>query len=252
VVGASAYTRTIDFKAFREIADSVGAYLMADMAHIAGLVAAGVHPSPAPYADFVTSTTHKTLRGPRGGMIMTRKELGKTVDKVIFPGIQGGPLMHVIAAKAVAFKEAMQPEFKVYQAQVVKNAQALAAGLVARGFSLVSGGTDNHMMLVDLTNKGVTGQEAETALDIAGITLNKNGIPFDEKPPTITSGIRIGTPIVTTRGMMEPEMEQIAGMITEVIAGIKDAGTLARVSDRAKALALRFPVYESLAAPAGR
>jgi glycine hydroxymethyltransferase len=244
VVGASAYPRVIDFKAFREIADSVGALLMADMAHIAGLVAAGQHPNPAPYADFVTSTTHKTLRGPRGGMVMTRQEFAKTLDKVIFPGLQGGPLMHIIAAKAVAFKEAMEPEFREYQSQVVKNARALAAGLMDRGFKLVSGGTDNHMMLVDLTNKGVTGQEANVALDAAGVTVNKNGIPFDEKPPTITSGIRIGTPIVTTRGMKEPEMAEIASLVAEVVDNISDSSVVSRVREKAKALALRFPVYE--------
>ncbi|HLB25495.1 MAG TPA: serine hydroxymethyltransferase [Nitrospirota bacterium] len=251
VVGASAYPRIIDFKAFREIADSVGALVMADMAHIAGLVAGGQHPSPAPYADFVTSTTHKTLRGPRGGMVMARAEFARTVDKVIFPGIQGGPLMHVIAAKAVAFREAMEPDFRQYQAQVVKNAAALADELISRGFSLVSGGTDNHMMLVDLTNKGVTGSEAEAALDLAGITVNKNGIPFDEKPPTITSGIRIGTPIVSTRGMKEPEMSEIAELIYSVIEDIKDAGNLERVRERAKELALKFPVYERHRASAG-
>jgi len=251
VVGASAYSRIIDFKAFREIADSVGALLMADMAHIAGLIAAGVHPSPAEYADFVTTTTHKTLRGPRGGMIMTRtKEHAKAVDKVIFPGIQGGPLMHVIAAKAVAFKEAMQPAFKDYQAQVVKNAAVLAREMVSRGFNIVSGGTDNHLMLIDLTNKGVTGHEAEIALDIAGITVNKNGIPFDEKPAAVTSGIRMGTPIVTTRGMKEPEMAQIAGMVADVIDNIKDPAALARVSEKARTLAERFPVYETLGASA--
>jgi len=244
VVGASAYPRVLDFKAFREIADSVGAYLMADIAHIAGLVAAGQHPSPVPYADFVTTTTHKTLRGPRGGMVMTRAEFAKTIDKVIFPGLQGGPLMHVIAAKAVAFREAMEPEFKQYQVQVIKNANSLAEGLIKRGFKLVSGGTDNHLMLVDLTNKGVTGQEAESALDMAGITLNKNGIPFDEKPPTITSGVRLGTPIVTTRGMKEREMAEVADMMASVIHDIKDEANLARVRERAKALALRFPVYE--------
>lgn len=252
VVGASAYPRIIDFKRFREIADSVGALLMADMAHIAGLVAGGQHPSPAPYADFVTTTTHKTLRGPRGGMVMTsRREFAKAVDKVIFPGIQGGPLMHVIAAKAVAFKEAMEPEFKVYQAQVVKNAVALAGELASKGFKLVSGGTENHLMLLDLTVKGVTGHEAETALDIAGITVNKNGIPFDEKPPTVTSGIRIGTPIVTTRGMKEPEMAMIAEMVADVIHDIKDAAVLSRVRDKAEALALKFPVYQGFETSAG-
>ncbi len=251
VVGASAYPRIIDFKRFREIADMVGAYLMADMAHIAGLVAGGVHPSPVPYAHFVTSTTHKTLRGPRGGMIMCNDEaLGKKIDHVIFPGIQGGPLMHVIAAKAVAFREASEPEFRTYQAQVARNAQALAEELIARGFDLVSGGTDNHLMLVDLTNKGVTGKEAEAALDLAGITVNKNGIPFDLKPPTVTSGIRIGTPIVTTRGMKEPEMAEIGDMIASVIHDINDAGNLERVRERAKSLASQFPVYEGHGASA--
>jgi glycine hydroxymethyltransferase len=250
VVGASAYPRIIDFKRFREIADMVGAYLMADIAHIAGLIAGGVHPSPVPYAHYVTSTTHKTLRGPRGGLIMCSEELGKKVDHVIFPGIQGGPLMHVIAAKAVAFREAAEPEFRAYQAQVVRNASTLADELIARGFDLISGGTDNHLMLVDLTNKGVTGKEAEAALDIAGITVNKNGIPFDLKPPTITSGIRIGTPIVTTRGMKEPEMAEIAEMIASVIHDINDASNLERVRERAKALALQFPVYEGFGASA--
>jgi len=246
VVGASAYPRTIDFKAFREIADSVGAYLMADIAHIAGLIAGGAHPSASPYADFVTTTTHKTLRGPRGGMVMCRAEHAKAVDRVVFPGIQGGPLMHVIAAKAVALKEAMTPEFKTYQAQVVKNASALATGLTSRGFTLVSGGTDNHLMLVDLTGKGITGHEAESALDIAGITVNKNGIPFDEKPPTVTSGIRLGTPIVTTRGMKESDMDTIAGMIAEVAVEGRDAHRMEDVRVRAKAMALRFPVYENI------
>lgn len=250
VVGASAYPRIIDFRRFREIADMVGAYLMADIAHIAGLIAAGVHPSPVPYAHYVTSTTHKTLRGPRGGLIMCSEELGKKVDHVIFPGIQGGPLMHVIAAKAVAFREAAEPEFRTYQAQVVRNASTLADELTARGFDLISGGTDNHLMLVDLTNKGVTGKEAEAALDIAGITVNKNGIPFDLKPPTITSGIRIGTPIVSTRGMKEPEMAEIADMIASVIHDINDASNLERVRERAKALASQFPVYEGFGASA--
>jgi glycine hydroxymethyltransferase len=252
VVGASAYPRVIDFKAFREIADKVGAVLMADIAHIAGLVAVGLHPSPAPYADFVTTTTHKTLRGPRGGLTMCRQEFAKAVDKVVFPGLQGGPLMHVIAAKAVSFKEAMEPEFREYQEQVIKNARALAAGLTSRGFELFSGGTDNHLMLVDLTNKGVTGQEAETALDLAGITLNKNGIPFDQKPPTITSGIRIGTPIVTTRGMKEAEMDNIAALVAEVIDNIKDPGVIARVAEKAKALATSYPIFEGRGAAAGK
>jgi len=252
VVGASSYPRTIDFARFREAADKAGAYLMADIAHIAGLIAAGLHPSPAPYADFVTTTTHKTLRGPRGGMVMCRADFAKAVDRVVFPGIQGGPLMHVIAAKAVALKEAKTPEFKVYQAQVLKNARVLAQGLKDRGFRLVSAdpgeggnpGTENHLMLVDLTDKGVTGQEAEVALDAAGITVNKNGIPFDEKPPTVTSGIRLGTPIVTTRGMKEPEMDEVADMVAMAIAGVKDAARLSGIRERAKALAMKFPVYE--------
>jgi glycine hydroxymethyltransferase len=250
VVGASAYSRTIDFEAFRRAADVAGGYLMADIAHIAGLIAADCHPNPVPYADFVTTTTHKTLRGPRGGMTMCRKEFGKAVDKAVFPGIQGGPLMHVIAAKAVAFKEAQMPEFREYQEQVVRNAAALAKAMTDRGFNIVSGGTDNHLMLIDLTNKGVTGQEAESALDLAGITVNKNGVPFDEKPPTVTSGIRLGTPTVTTRGMKEPEMEEIASLISDVVSGPTDLPLLAKVQDKAKELALRFPVYAGEEEPA--
>ena len=206
VAGASAYPRTIDFKRFREIADKVSAYLMVDMAHIAGLVAAGLHPSPVPYADFVTTTTHKTLRGPRGGMILCKEKYAKDLDKSVFPGVQGGPLMHVIAGKAVCFKEALTPEFKEYQKQIIKNAKVLAEELMNRGFKLVSGGTDNHLMLVDLTNKGVTGKDAEAMLDEVGITVNKNTIPFDKQKPNIASGLRIGTPAMTTRGMKEEEM----------------------------------------------
>src|SRR5213596_161027 len=209
VAGASAYPRIIDYPRFRQIADDVGALLMVDMAHIAGLVAAGLHPSPVPYADFVTTTTHKTLRGPRGGIIMCKAEHAKAVDKAIFPGTQGGPLMHVIAAKAVALHEALSPAFKLYQRQVVANARTLASGLAQRGYRVVSGGTDTHLFLVNLSGNGVTGKEAETALDAAGITVNKNAVPYDEKPPAVASGIRLGTPIVSTRGMREPEMNEI-------------------------------------------
>ncbi len=240
IVGASAYSRFLDFKRFREIADKTGSFLMVDIAHIAGLIAAGVHPSPVPYADFVTSTTHKTLRGPRGGMIMCREKFARAVDKAIFPGIQGGPLMHIIAAKAVAFKEAMKNEFKTYQKQVVKNARSLASELQKKGFKIVSDGTDTHLMLVDLTNKGVTGKEAAIALDDAGITVNHNSIPYDERPPIITSGIRLGTPIVTTRGMKEKEMKAVAGMIAAVIENINDKKIKKDVAAEAKRLALRF------------
>ena len=240
IVGASAYSRILDFKRFREIADKTGSFLMVDIAHIAGLIAAGVHPSPVPYADFVTSTTHKTLRGPRGGMIMCREKFARAVDKAIFPGIQGGPLMHIIAAKAVAFKEAMKNEFKTYQKQVVKNARSLASELQKKGFKIVSDGTDTHLMLVDLTNKGVTGKEAAIALDDAGITVNHNSIPYDERPPIITSGIRLGTPIVTTRGMKEKEMKAVAGMIAAVIENINDKKIKKDVAAEAKRLALRF------------
>jgi glycine hydroxymethyltransferase len=241
VTGASAYPRIFDFKRLREIADRSGALLMADIAHIAGLVAAGVHPSPVPYADFVTTTTQKTLRGPRGGMVMCKGEYAKAIDKAVFPGLQGGPLMHVIAAKAVAFKEALTPEFKIYQRQIVANAQALAEGLLKRGFRLISGGTDNHLMLADLSNRDVTGKEAETALDRAGITVNKNAIPFDEKPPAVASGIRLGTPCVTTRGMKEREMEIIAEAIDRVTANPNDAVVIRETQKRMKALCKKFP-----------
>jgi glycine hydroxymethyltransferase len=244
VVGASAYSRTIDFDKCTEIAREAGAYLMADIAHIAGLIAAGVHPSPFPYADFVTTTTHKTLRGPRGGMIMCRKEHGRAIDKMIFPGIQGGPLVHAIAAKAVAFKEALAPEFKKYQAAVVGNARKLAEELMSRGYKIISGGTDNHLMLIDLSNKGITGQEAETALDRAGITLNKNAIPFDERPPAVTSGIRIGTPSVTSRGMGEGEMALIAELIDEVLLNINDETAIEGFRGRVSELCGKFPIYE--------
>lgn len=246
VAGASAYPRVIDFKKFREIADKAGAYLMVDMAHIAGLVAAGEHPSPVPYAHVVTTTTHKTLRGPRGGVIMTNdEEIAKKIDKAIFPGIQGGPLMHIIAAKAVAFKQALSPEFKEYQHQIVKNAKALAEVLEKGGLRLVSGGTDNHMILVDLkSSKDLTGQAVEKALDKAGITVNKNGIPYDTEKPMVTSGIRIGTPAVTTRGMKEKEMEEIGYFILETIENINDDKKLSEIKEKVKELCLRFPLYE--------
>ncbi|RMG75084.1 MAG: serine hydroxymethyltransferase [Nitrospirae bacterium] len=243
VTGASAYSRVIDFKAFAEIAQEVGAYLLADIAHIAGLVAAGLHPSPFPHADFVTTTTHKTLRGPRGGMIMCREEFAKKIDKMIFPGIQGGPLVHVIAAKAVAFKEALSDEFRLYQEQVIKNAKKLSEELINRGFQIISGGTDNHLMLVDLTSKGITGKDAEAALDRAGIVVNKNAIPFDSLPPTITSGIRLGTPCVTTRGMKEDEMVEIASLIENVLNNSKDEDQIKQLSNRVQALCERFPIY---------
>ena len=243
IAGASAYSRIIDFKGFSEIAKEVGAYLMADIAHIAGLIAAGIHPNPCPYADFVTTTTHKTLRGPRGGMIMCKKEFGKAVDKTIFPGIQGGPLMHVIAAKAVALKEAMAEGFREYQAQVVRNAKALSGALKDRGYRIVSGGTDNHVMLVALANKGITGKEAEEALDRAGITANKNSIPFDPRPPFVTSGIRLGTPVVTTRGMKEKEMEVIAGLITKVLSNIGREDLAVEVRETVQELCKKYPVY---------
>jgi glycine hydroxymethyltransferase len=243
VCGYSAYSRVLDFARFRKIADRVGAYLMADIAHIAGLVAAGEHPNPAPYADFVTTTTHKTLRGPRGGMILCKEKFGKAVDRIIFPGIQGGPLVHVIAAKAVAFKEALKPEFKEYQQQVVMNARALSKVLVADGFRIVSGGTDNHLMLVDLTPKDITGKDAEIALDAAGITVNKNSIPYDQKSPVTTSGIRLGTPIVTTRGMREPEMKIIGDLICEVLANGKSPEKLAAIKERTRAFCCKFPLF---------
>jgi len=244
VVGASAYSRTLDFKAFSDIAKEFGAYLLADIAHIAGLVAAGVHPSPVPYADFVTTTNHKTLRGPRGGMIMCRAEYAKAVDKMIFPGIQGGPLVHVIAAKAVALKEAMGEDFRLYQQQVVDNAKTLAAELIRRGFSIISGGTDNHLMLIDLNNKNITGKEADEALDKAGITVNKNAIPYDQRPPAITSGIRLGTPCITTRGMGKAEMVEIADLISSVINNSKAPEAIAVNAKRVKSLCDRFPIYK--------
>lgn len=245
VAGASAYSRTIDFKKFREIADKVGAILMVDMAHIAGLVAAGEHPSPIPYAHVVTTTTHKTLRGPRGGVIMTNdEEIAKKIDKAIFPGIQGGPLMHIIAAKAVAFKQALEPEFKEYQRQVVKNAKILAEVLNAGGLRVVSGGTDNHMVLIDVkANKNLTGAQVEKALGKAGITVNKNGIPYDTEKPMVTSGIRIGSPAMTTRGMKEEEMKQIANFILQVVDNIDDDKKLTEIREQVKELCLKFPLY---------
>jgi glycine hydroxymethyltransferase len=245
VVGASAYPRTLDFPKFHEIAKAVGAYLMVDIAHIAGLIAAGLHPSPIPYADFVTTTTHKTLRGPRGGMVMCKAEYAKALDKAVFPGLQGGPLMHVIAAKAVALKEALSPGFKKYQQHVLANAKALARGLQKRGFRIVSGGTDTHLMLVDVAkSKGMTGKEAEAALDEAGITVNKNAIPFDEKPPAIASGIRLGTPIVTTRGMRAKEMDEIAAAIDKVLSHHQDETVQRLVRSRMRTLCGKFPIFE--------
>ena len=245
VAGASAYSRVIDFKKFREIADEVGAYLMVDMAHIAGLVAAGEHPNPMEYADIVTSTTHKTMRGPRGGIILTNnEEIAKKIDKAIFPGIQGGPLMHIIAAKAVAFKEALSPEFKEYQKQVVKNAKAMADSLVKGGLRIVSGGTDNHLMLVDLRPKGVTGKMAEEGLEKAGITCNKNSIPNDPEKPFITSGVRLGTPAITARGMKEDEAVQIAEMIIKVLENVNDDEKIAEVKNEVLKLAEKFPLYK--------
>lgn len=241
VAGASAYPRIIDFKKFREIADEVGAYLMVDMAHIAGLVAAGLHPSPVPYADFVTTTTHKTLRGPRGGAILCKEKYAKAIDKAIFPGIQGGPLMHVIAAKAVSFGEALTDEFKEYQKQIVKNAKALADSLTERGFRLVSGGTDNHLILIDVSAKGLTGKKAEALLEEVNITTNKNTIPFDPQKPTVTSGIRIGTPAVTTRGMKEEEMKTIAELIDLALDENNDRET---IKNRVLELCSRFPLYK--------
>ncbi len=241
VAGASAYSRIIDFEKFGEIAKEAGAYLMVDMAHIAGLVAAGLHPNPVPYADFVTSTTHKTLRGPRGGLILCKEENAKLIDKAVFPGIQGGPLMHVIAAKAVCFKEALSDEFKEYAKQVVENAQALAKGLNDNGFNLVSGGTDNHLMLVDLQNMNITGKEAEKRLDEVGITCNKNAVPFDPQKPFVTSGIRLGTPAVTSRGMKAGDMKEIADIIAMVIKNFDS--NKHEASERVKKLVEKYPLY---------
>lgn len=244
VGGASAYPREIDFNKLADIAREVGAYLMVDMAHIAGLVAAGLHMSPVPRADVVTTTTHKTLRGPRGGMILCKEKLGPAIDKAVFPGIQGGPLMHVIAAKGVAFGEALQPEFKTYQQKVVRNAAALAAALNGYGFNLVSGGTDNHMILLDLRSKNITGRDAEKLLDQVGVTVNKNAIPYDPQPPVVASGIRIGTPAVTTRGLNEDDMQTLADILHHALSFDGDAGHLRQAGEKAAALCRIYPVYE--------
>jgi glycine hydroxymethyltransferase len=245
VVGGSAYPRTLDFTKFREIADSVGAAVVVDMAHIAGLIAAGQHPSPVPYAEFVTTTTHKTLRGPRGGMVLCKEQYAKAVDSQIFPGIQGGPLMHVIAAKAVAFKEALAPEFKTYQAQIVKNAQALAEALKKAGLRLCSGGTDNHLMLVDLRPKKLTGKVAEDVLGKAGITVNKNMIPFDPEKPAVASGVRVGTPAITSRGMKEAEMATVGALIGQALDAAGDEAKLSKLRGQVRDLAVQFPLYAS-------
>ena len=243
VAGASAYSRIIDFARMAEIARAVGAILFVDMAHIAGLVAAGVHPSPVPHADFVSTTTHKTLRGPRGGLVLCRQQYAKELDRITFPGTQGGPLVHTIAAKAVCLKEAADPEFKEYGKQVVANARALAAAISKAGFRIVSGGTDNHLMLVDLYSRGVTGKDAQPALDRAGITVNKNAIPFDPTPPMTAGGIRLGSPAVTTRGMREPEMERIAAWLTEILSHLGDAERERRVRAEVAEFAMKFPLY---------
>ena len=243
MVGASAYPRIIDFARIGAVAKAVGAPMVVDMAHIAGLVAAGIHPSPVPHADFVTSTTHKTLRGPRSGLVLCREKYAKDLDRAVFPGVQGGPLMHVVAAKAICFKEAMTPDFVVYQKQVVANAARLAANLAAQGFRIVSGGTDNHLMLVDVFSKGITGKTAEAALGKAAITVNKNAIPFDQNPPMTASGIRIGTPAMTTRGMREAEMDQIGEMIGRVLAAPEDDHVAGVVKDEVEKLCRKFPLY---------
>ena len=245
VAGASAYPRILDFQRFAAIAKQSGALLMVDMAHIAGLIAADLHPSPIPHADFVTTTTHKTLRGPRGGAVFSKAQYAKELDKIVFPGIQGGPLMHVIAAKAVCFQEALQPEFREYQKQVVLNARTLADALAGNGFRIVSGGTDTHLALVDVFSKKVTGKQAQSALENAGITVNKNAIPFDTNPPMVASGIRIGTPAVTTRGLQEPQMELIAHWITEVLHNVEDESVQKRIRSQVEALTAKFPLYES-------
>ena len=243
ITGGSAYPRTLHFDKFKEIADEVGCLLMADIAHPAGIIAAGLHPSPIPYCDLVTTTTHKTLRGPRGGMIMCKGALAAAVNKNIFPGMQGGPLMHVIAAKAVAFKEALAPEFRAYQEQTLANAKALAEAMIAQGFRLVSGGTDTHVMLVDVAVKGLTGKVAEAVLDKAGLTVNKNAIPFDTRSPMVTSGIRLGSPALTTRGMREAEMRTVAALIAEVLVDVEDAGRQTRVAGKVRELCTAFPLY---------
>jgi glycine hydroxymethyltransferase len=246
VAGASAYPRLIDFEAFRAVADQIDALFMVDMAHIAGLVAAGVHPSPVPYADYVTTTTHKTMRGPRGGLILAKEEFGKSLNSKIFPGIQGGPLMHVIAAKAVSFKEAMTQEFVSYQRQVVKNSHALGGALFNYGYKLVSGGSDNHLLLVDLNNKNITGKEAEEVLEAAGLTVNKNAIPFDTQSRFVTGGIRIGTPAVTSRGLKENDMEQVAEWINRAIMNRRDEQEIAKIRNEVRVLCERFPIYPDL------
>jgi glycine hydroxymethyltransferase len=246
IAGASAYPRFIDYERMARIAAAVGAALMVDMAHVAGLVAAGFHPSPVPHSDFVTSTTHKTLRGPRAGLVLCREKWAKDLDRAVFPGVQGGPLMHIVAAKAVCFKEAMEPAFKDYQRQTLANAQRLATALSAQGFRVVSGGTDNHLMLVDVFSKGITGKAAEAALGKAGITVNKNAIPFDQNPPMVASGIRIGTPAITTRGMGEPEMDQIGELIARVLAAPEDDRAIAMVKTEVERLTQRFPLYPEL------
>ncbi len=243
VAGYSAYSRVLDFKRFREICDKVGAYLFVDMAHFAGLVAAGLHPNPVPYAEFVTTTTHKTLRGPRGGMILCRAEFAKKIDGAVFPGIQGGPLMHIVAAKAIAFKEALEPFFKLYQQQVITNAKTLAAELTAKGFRIVTGGTDNHLFMVDLRAKSITGKDMASLLDHVQITVNKNLIPFDTENPTITSGVRIGTPAVTTRGMKEKEMIRIADLIDRAVTQRNDTLALEMIRKEVEKLANEFPIY---------
>jgi glycine hydroxymethyltransferase len=244
IVGASAYPRIIDFDRFRRIADKVGAYLMADIAHIAGLIAAGLHPNPVSVAEFITSTTHKTLRGPRGGIILCQRRFAKAIDSCVFPGVQGGPLMHIIAAKAVGFKEALTEEFRDYQRQVINNASTLASKLQSKGYDIVTGGTDNHLMLLNLTKTGLTGKVVEDLLEKAGITVNKNEIPFDKKGPLITSGIRIGTSAVTTRGMKEPEMKVIAGFISQVLSNVDDGSCMKRIRDMVFDLCMEFPLYK--------
>jgi glycine hydroxymethyltransferase len=243
MVGASAYPRVIDFERIGKVGKVIGAPVVTDMAHIAGLVAAGVHPSPVPHSDFVTTTTHKTLRGPRGGLVLCRAQYAKDLDRSLFPGVQGGPLMHIIAAKAVCLKEAMEPAFVDYQRQIVANARRLAAGLSAAGFRLVSGGTDNHLMLVDVFSRGLTGKAAEAALGKAGITVNKNAIPFDKNPPMVASGIRLGTPAITSRGMREPEMDVVAELITRALATPEDDAALNAVKAEVEALCRKFPLY---------
>jgi glycine hydroxymethyltransferase len=243
ICGASAYSRIIDFKRIREIADSVGALMMADIAHIAGLVVTGNHPSPVPYADFVTTTTHKTLRGPRAGLVLCKEQYAKDLDRSVFPGVQGGPLVHIIAAKAVAFQEALSPEFTEYQTQIIRNAKALAQAVAENGFRIVSGGTDNHLFMTDVFSKGITGKDGQNYLEAANITVNKNTIPFDTQKPMVASGLRIGTPAVTTRGLLEPEMKTMADLIARVLDAKGDAGVTAQVKSEVKQLCDRFPIY---------